>query len=180
MSEARLAGAGRTAIARPGGRLLERAPVELGAEAVRDALAAAAVEPANVDLVLLSISVPAEPRDTALARAVAAEVGIASEVPAWSPGLGDAGGLLALALGAELITAGRARVVVAGGAASASRLPYWVPGQRTGARESDAQAVDPLAAAAADPLTGRHPALEADGAAAREEQDAFALRSHRR
>ena len=66
-----------------------------------------------------------------------------------------------------------------------SRAPYWMPNLRWGARLNDATAVDVLVASITDPFDNVHMGITAENVATqcgitREEQDAFAVESHRR
>ena len=76
-------------------------------------------------------------------------------------------------------------MVVAGGAESMSRVPFWSPSTRFGAKMGDAQLIDPMVGALTCPITNTHMGITAENIAdkwsiSREEQDKTAVESHRR
>ena len=95
-------------------------------------------------------------------------------------------GLKAVALGAQAISQGDAEIVVAGGMESMSNAPYLLPGARRGYKMGDAKAVDSMVkdglwCACDDQHMGMTGELVAEKHnITREQQDAYALQSHRR
>jgi acetyl-CoA C-acetyltransferase len=94
-------------------------------------------------------------------------------------------GLQAIVSAAQHIMLGDCDVAVGGGAESMSRAAYFLPSARWGQRMGDAAALDAMTAALHDPFGHGHMGVTAENVAAkygitREEQDAFALESHRR
>ncbi len=146
---------------------------DLAADAVRTGVGDARLELGDVDRLILATTVPSVPEELSLAPAVARTLGICPQ--AFGVSFGEASGLLAIVQAAEAITTGAAHVVVAGGADTPSRVPYWVPGLRRGPALDTGIAIDPLPAARLDPQTVH--ALDCGDRAA---QDAFAQRSHER
>lgn len=121
-----------------------------------------------------------------IARQVALELGLPLQVTAYTVNMMCASGMKAVTLGAEAIMAGQADVVLAGGSESMSRAPYLLERARTGYRFGDGVLVDTvLRDGLVDNRIKKHMAITAERLAkehgiAREAQDAFALRSHRR
>ncbi|MEJ2175655.1 MAG: acetyl-CoA C-acyltransferase, partial [bacterium] len=94
-------------------------------------------------------------------------------------------GLHAIVSAAQHILLGDVDVAVGGGAESMSRAAYFLPAGRWGQRMGDAAVVDAMTAALHDPFGHGHMGVTAENIAAkygfsREQQDAFALESHRR
>jgi acetyl-CoA C-acetyltransferase len=94
-------------------------------------------------------------------------------------------GLQAIVSAAQHILLGDTDCVVGGGAESMSRAAYFLPAARWGQRMGDAVVIDAMTAALHDPFGHGHMGITAENIAAkygitREEQDAYALESHRR
>src|SRR5678816_2191580 len=118
-----IVGAARTAIGRYGGTLRQTHPAELGARAVKAALARAGVEPDAVDEVIIGHARQAGSGPNP-ARQVGRRAGLADTVPAYTINQACASGLEAVASGARSIALGEADLVLAGGIESMSRMPY--------------------------------------------------------
>jgi acetyl-CoA C-acetyltransferase len=106
-------------------------------------------------------------------------------VPAFTVNRLCGTGVQSIVSGAQSIQTGDAEVVVAGGAESMSRGPYWMPSGRFGARMGEAEMVDPVVGGLTDPFNRIHMGVTAENLAeshsiSREEQDEFSLESHRR
>ncbi len=120
------------------------------------------------------------------ARQAAIEAGIPKEVPAITINKVCLSGLNAIALADQLIRAGELEVVVAGGMESMSQAPYLLPKARDGARMGDAELVDSMMHDGLwSTFTHQHMGESSDEVnrelgIAREEQDAWAARSHAR
>ncbi len=120
-----------------------------------------------------------------MARVVGIKSGIPKEVPAFTVNRLCGTGVQAIVSGAQSIQTGDADVVVAGGAESMSRGPYWFPNGRWGARMGEAKVVDPVVGGLTDPFSEVHMGVTAENLAeshsiSREAQDEFAVESHRR
>lgn len=119
-----------------------------------------------------------------IARQVALELGLPLQTPAYTVNMMCASGMQAVALGAKAILAGEADVVLAGGAESMSNAPYLLDRARKGYRLGDGALVDCLLRdGLVDNRLNEHMAVTAERLAqqygiTRQEQDAFALRSH--
>ena len=124
-SDVVIVGAARTPIGRYGGAFRAVHPAELGAVAVRAALARAGVDGARVDEVLIGHARQAGSGPNP-ARQVGRRAGLPDSVPAYTVNKACASGMQAIAAGAQAIMLGDADVVVAGGIESMSRMPYLV------------------------------------------------------
>jgi acetyl-CoA C-acetyltransferase len=175
----------RTAIGRYGGSLKDHRPSELAAAVVREAVARAGVEPADVGHVVFGNVIHTDPHDMYLARVAAINGGLPVETPAFTLNRLCGSGLQAIVSAAQIIMLGDADVAVAGGAESMSRGQYWVPGLRWGQRMNDGKVVDATVGALTDPFDDCHMGTTAENIAAkwsisRVDQDALAVESHRR
>src|SRR5438067_13513876 len=126
-----LAGA-RTPIGRFGGAFKDLDAVDLGGHAIRAALERAGVAGAEVDYVIMGQVLQAGAGQIT-ARQAAIKAGVPREVPAITINKVCLSGLNAIALADQMIRAGEAEMVVAGGMESMSRAPYLVPKARFGA-----------------------------------------------
>jgi acetyl-CoA C-acetyltransferase len=113
------------------------------------------------------------------------KAGIPKEVAALTVNRLCGTGVQSIVSGTQAIQTGDADVVVAGGAESMSRGPYWMPGGRFGARMGDAELLDPVVGGLTDPFNRIHMGITAENLAeshdiSREEQDEFSVTSHQR
>jgi len=131
----------RTPVGSFGGTLKDIPAVKLGAMAVKEALKRAKIEPGQVDEVVMGNVL-----QTALgqnpARQALIHSGIPQEVPAMTINKVCASGLRTVALAAQMIKAGDAEIVVAGGFENMSAAPYALPNARWGYRMGEAPFVD--------------------------------------
>lgn len=117
----------RTPFARAGTALRRLGAVELGALAMDGVLARHELDPARLDEVVLGNC--AQPADAAnVARVAALRAGVPARVPAVTVHRNCASGMEAVAVAAERVGAGRARLVLAGGTESMSQAPLLFPG----------------------------------------------------
>jgi acetyl-CoA C-acetyltransferase len=180
-----ISSAARTAIGSYGKSLKDVPPTELGAIAARAALDRAGVEPGLVDHVVFGNVIHTEPADMYMARVVGMKAGMPKETPAFTVNRLCGTGVQAIVSATQAIQSGDVGVAVAGGAESMSRGPYWMPGARWGARMGEAKLVDPVMGGLTDPFNEILMGVTAENLAermgiTREEQDAFAVESHRR
>jgi acetyl-CoA C-acetyltransferase len=185
LTEVVITSAARTAVGRYGGSLKDQPPTDLGALAARTALERSRIEPDQVDQVVFGNVIHSAPEDMYMARVVAMKAGIPKEVPAFTVNRLCGTGVQAIVSAAQSIATGDAEVVVAGGAESMSRGPYWMPHARWGARMGETKMVDPVVGGLTDPFNDIHMGVTAENLAeshsiSREEQDAFSVESHRR
>ena len=175
----------RTAIGDYGGALKELPATRLGAVAIKEAVARAKVEPARVGHVVMGSVIHGEAKDMYLARVAAIEAGIPVGTPCLTVNRLCGSGLQAIVSAAQHLMLGDCDVAVAGGAESMSRAAYFLPAGRWGQRMGDATVVDAMSGALHDPFGHGHMGVTAENIAAkygftREQQDGFALESHRR
>src|SRR5579859_4763721 len=184
MASVIVAGA-RTPIGKFGGAFKDVPAVTLGGRAIEAALERSGVEGKDVDYVIMGQVLQAGAGQIT-ARQAAIEAGIPQEVPAITINKVCLSGINAIALADQLIRAGEVDVVFARGMESMSEAPYLVPKARFGARMGDAQMVDSLVHDGLwSTFTQQHMGEGSDEAnreleISRDEQDAWAARSHQR
>jgi acetyl-CoA acyltransferase len=176
VKEAVIVAAARTAVGKaPRGTLRTTRPDDMAAAVLTEVTRRAeGLDPAEIEDVVLGCAIPEAEQGYNVARVAALRAGLPESVAATTVNRLCASGLQAIAQSAERIMAGFGRCILAGGAESMSLVPM------TEAR------LAPNPALAADypdvylsmGLTAENVAREF--AIDREEQDAFALRSHRR
>lgn len=185
MEEVYIVAAQRTPIGKFGGALAPVPAVQLGAVAIKAALAKSGLPQTAVDQVLMGNVVQAGSGQNP-ARQAAIAAGIDQVVPAITINDVCASGLSSINLGASLIQSGQADVIVAGGMESMSRAPYLLQRAREGYRFGDGKLVDALQKDGLNDAWGGYPmGITAENVSnqyqvSREEQDRFALTSHRR
>ncbi|MBW5445724.1 acetyl-CoA C-acyltransferase [Cohnella sp. CFH 77786] len=177
--------AARTPFGKFGGALKELEAADLGGIAIKEAVDRAGVRGEQVDEVIMGMVVQAGSGQIP-SRQAARKAGLPWEVRTETVNKVCASGLRAVTLGDQIIRAGDAEIVVAGGMESMSRIPYAVPNLRWGTRMGDAAAVDLMLRDGLICAFGQVPmglygsrAAEEHGIS-REAQDEWALRSHRR
>jgi acetyl-CoA C-acetyltransferase len=184
MASVIVAGA-RTPFGKFGGAFKDVPAKSLGAHAIRAALSRAGVKGRDVDYVIMGQVLQAGAGQIT-ARQAAIEAGVPQEVPAITINKVCLSGLNAIALADQLIRAGEVEIVVAGGMESMSQAPYLVPQARFGARMGDARMVDSMVHDGLwSTFTEQHMGVGSDEVnreleIGREEQDAWAARSHQR
>ncbi|MCY0873766.1 MAG: thiolase family protein [Acidianus infernus] len=128
MTEVYIASAVRTPIGKFGGVFKDISPVDLGAIAIKEALKRANVDPKRVDIVIMgNILRAAFGQD--LARQAAVKAGIPYEVDGYSVDMVCSSGMMSITNAVELIKAGDADIVVAGGMESMSQAALAVRSQ---------------------------------------------------
>ncbi|HWH43950.1 MAG TPA: beta-ketothiolase BktB [Thermoleophilaceae bacterium] len=185
MTEVVIASAARTAVGSYGRSLKDVPPTDLGATAARAAIERAGIEPGAVEQVVFGNVIHSAPEDMYMARVVGMKAGVPKESPAVTVNRLCGTGVQSIVSATQAIQTGDADVVLAGGAESMSRGPYWMPGARWGARMGEAKMVDPVVGGLTDPFDSVHMGITAENLAeshsiSREDQDAFAIESHRR
>ena len=175
----------RTPFGRLGGGLAHLRATELGAIAIRAGLERAGIEPGEVEYVIMGQVLQAG-AGQAPARQAAIGAGIPKEVPADTINKVCASSIRALEIADLMIRAGGHDVVVTGGMESMSNAPYLLPKARFGYRLGNGEVVDHMVF---DGLTSSFDNLHMVAQASkvsrelgisREDQDAWAYRSHQR
>ena len=156
----------------------------MGAMVVAEAVKRAGIEPSQVNEVIVG-EVGQVAQDGFVARAISLKAGMPKECTAYSVNRQCGSSLQAIADACMEIQTGFADVVVAAGAENISQLPYYVKDARWGARMGHKTFEDGVIDILTWPLDGNHNGVTAENVAekynvTREEQDAFALRSHQR
>jgi len=175
----------RTAIGGYGGGLKDFPATRLGSIAIKEAVARAKIDPATIGHVVMGSVIHGEARDMYLARVAAVDAGLPVGTPCLTVNRLCGSGLQAIVSAAQHILLGDTDCVVGGGAESMSRAAYFLPSGRWGQRMGDAAIVDAMTGALHDPFGHGHMGVTAENIAAkygftREQQDAFAVESHRR
>jgi acetyl-CoA C-acetyltransferase len=185
MEAAVILSACRTPIGSFGGAFKTVSAIDLGAVAIREAVARAGVDAATLDDVIMGCVLQAG-AGMNVARQAAIRAGVPVTVPAVTVNRVCGSGLQAVIDAQQAIAAGAAHAIVAGGVESMSNAPYLLSSTRWGARLGNVEATDSMVA---DGLTcalaGCHMGSTAEEIATlhevtRDDQDAFAAESQRR
>ena len=185
MRDVVIASAARTPIGSFGGTLKSTTAVTLGVTAVKEAIKRAGIKPEMIDEVVLGNVLQAGLGQN-VARQVSINAGIPKEVPAMTLNKVCGSGLRTVSLAAQMIKAGDADIIVAGGMESMSSAPYVLPAARWGARMNDGKMVDVMIKDGLwDAFNGYHMGITAENVAeqwgiTREELDQFSLASQQK
>ena len=185
MTNVVISSAARTAVGSYGKSLKDVPATELGVIAARAAIERAQIEPDAIDHVVFGNVIHTRPEDMYMARVVGINAGIPKETPAYTVNRLCGTGVQAIVSAAQAIQTGESRVALAGGAESMSRGPYWMPDARWGSKMGPAPLIDPVMGGLTDPFSSVLMGVTAEKLAdqmsiTREDQDAFAVESHRR
>lgn len=175
----------RTAVGSFGGALKDVPPSTLGVTAAKAALSAASVEGGEVQATVIGNVIHTEPRDMYISRVVSMEAGAPKEAHALTVNRLCGSGLQAVVSATQMVALGDAEIALAGGAESMSRSGYLIPNARWGQKMGDTPVVDMMLQALHDPFGHGHMGVTAENVAkryqiTREDQDSFAIESHRR
>lgn len=167
-----------------GGSLKNISAIDMGAMVVREAVKRAGISPDIVDEVIIG-QVGQIGENGFIARAISLKAGMPNTTTAYSVNRQCGSGLQSIAEAVMEIRTGQADVVVAGGSENISQLPYYVKDARWGARMGHKVFEDGVIDILTWPLDGNHNGITAENVAekfhvTRQEQDAFAVESHRR
>ena len=185
MKEVYIISAVRTPMGSFGGALKPLSATQLGAAAIKAAVAKAGIKPEQVQDVLMGCVLQAN-LGQAPARQAAKFAGLPNEVNCTTVNKVCASGMKAIAQAAQSIMLGDADIVVAGGMESMSNVPYYSPLLRWGNKYGDVNLIDGLAK---DGLTDVYDGKAMGNAAelcastcgiSRADQDAFAVESYKR
>ena len=180
-----LAGACRTAIGKMGGALSNTPAADLGAIVIKEALNRAGVKPEMVDEVKMGCVIQAAQGQN-VARQATIKAGLPIETTAVTVNVVCGSGLNCVNMAAQMIEAGDADIVVAGGMESMSRAPFALPNARFGYRMGAGKMDDALIRdALTDAFGGYHMGITAENIAedwglTREQLDEFAAWSQQK
>lgn len=175
----------RTPIGRYLGGLASFTAPQLGAMVIRDALARAGVPATAVDEIIMGQVIQGG-TGQAPARQAMIHAGVPGTVPAMTINKVCGSGLKAVMLAAQAIKAGDAQCIVAGGQEAMSAAPHYVFGMRSGIKAGNQTLIDGMIHDGLwDSFGNNHMGDYAEYTAtkakvSREEQDKFALESHRK
>ena len=185
MREVVIASAARTPIGSFGGTLKNTTAVTLGKTVVEEAIKRAGIKPEQVDELVFGCVLQAGLGQN-VARQVSLAAGLPIETPAMTINKVCGSGLRSVGLAAQIIKAGDADIVVAGGTESMSLAPYAMPAARWGARMFDTKMVDVMVNDGLwDAFNQYHMGMTAENVAdqwgiTREELDEFSLKSQQK
>ena len=180
-----LAGACRTAIGKMGGALSNTPAAELGSIVIKEAIKRAGVPAEAVDHVYMGCVIQAGLGQN-VARQASIKAGLPNEVPAVTVNVVCGSGLNCVNMAAQMIQAGDADIVVAGGMENMSMAPYAMMNGRFGYRMNNGTLVDTMVNDALwDAFNQYHMMITAENVAeqwnlTREELDAFAASSQQK
>jgi len=175
----------RTPIGKFQGSLSDFSAPQLGAIAVREAVKRANIDAARVDECIMGNVVTAGLGQNP-ARQAALYGGLPPEVGAMTINKVCGSGLKAVGLAAQAIETGNGSIVVAGGMESMTNAPYLLPNARKGYRLGNGQLIDSMVHDGLwDIYNDYHMGITGENVAekygiTREEQDEFAVNSHRK
>jgi acetyl-CoA C-acetyltransferase len=175
----------RTPIGKLNGSLASLTAVELGGLAIKEAICRSGVQPDEIEHVIMG-QVLQGGAGQIPSRQAAFKAGLAKTVTSETINRVCGSGMRAITLGETLIRAGELQVVVAGGMESMSNAPYLLRKARSGYRMGDGVLEDMMIGdGLMCALEGCHMGIHGSNVAAeenvgRDEQDAWALRSHQR
>jgi acetyl-CoA C-acetyltransferase len=185
MKEVVIISAVRTPMGSFGGSLKGLSATQLGAIAIKGAVAKAGIKPEQVQDVLMGCVIQAN-LGQAPARQAAKFAGLPNEVNCTTINKVCASGMKAISQAAQSIALGDADIVVAGGMESMSNVPFYADSMRWGNKYGNVSMIDGLAK---DGLTDVYDGKAMGNAAelcakecgvSREQQDAFAIESYKR
>ena len=175
----------RTALGSFGGSLKDFPAPELGATVIKEAINRADIKPELVEEVIMGNVIQAGLGQNT-ARQATLKAGLPQEVPAMTINKVCGSGLRAVSLAAQMIKAGDADIIVAGGMENMSAAPYALPTARWGQRMNNGKMVDTMVNDALwDAFNNYHMGVTAENIAkewgiTREEQDAFSAASQQK
>ena len=175
----------RTPIGAFQGALAPATAIDLGAAAIRGALADSGLKGADIQEVIMGCVLPAN-LGQAPARQAALAGGVPTDIPATTINKMCGSGMKAIMMAADQIRAGDADIIAAGGLESMSNAPYLLPKARAGYRMGNQEVVDHMFRdGLQSPFDGQMMGYFAEATAekygfTRADQDAFAAESVRR
>ncbi len=175
----------RTPVGSFGGAIKEVPAVKLGTIVVKEAMKRAGIEPGQVENVIMGNVLQASQGQN-VARQILVHSGIPQEVPAMTVNKVCASGLRSISLAAQIIKAGDADIIVAGGTENMSAAPYALARARWGYRMGESNIIDVMIKDGLwDAFNDYHMGITAENVAekwklTRQELDEFAVGSQRK
>ncbi len=185
MRDVVIVGAARTPIGSFGGALKSVPARTLGAVSIKAAIERAGIKPEMVEEVIMGCVLQGGLGQN-VSRQMSLDAGIPIEVPTMTINKVCGSGLRAVELAAQIIKAGDADIIVAGGAENMSAAGYVIPSARWGARMNNTQMVDMMVNDGLwEAFNNYHMGITAENIAeqwglTREELDEFALASQQK
>jgi acetyl-CoA C-acetyltransferase len=175
----------RSAIGAFNGSLSSMEPSELGGIVMKEAVTRSGVNPQDINYVTVGNTIPTDSRYAYVARVASIQAGLPMESVAMSLNRLCSSGLQAIVTTSQAIMLNDCDYGVGGGVEVMSRGMYGSPAMRSGARMGDTKMIDLMVAVLTDPFGVGHMGVTAENLAekwklTRDEQDAFAVESHRR
>jgi acetyl-CoA C-acetyltransferase len=175
----------RSAVGTFAGSLADIEPAELAGTVMKAAVERSGVDPKAINYVTVGNCIPTESRYPYVARVASIQAGLPMDSVAMAVNRLCSSGLQGIVTTAQNILLGDCDYGIGGGVEVMSRGAYLSPQLRSGARMGDVKMIDAMVAALTDPFGVGHMGITAENLAAkwkisREEQDAFAVESHRR
>ena len=175
----------RSAVGTFAGALSGIEPHELAGQVMKEAVVRSTVDPEQINYVTVGNCIPTDSRYAYVARVASILAGLPMESVAMAVNRLCSSGLQAVVSTSQSIMLGDCDYGIGGGVEVMSRGGYLSPAMRSGARMGDTQMIDTMVAALNDPFGVGHMGITAENLAtkwdiSREEQDAFAVESHRR
>jgi len=177
--------AARSAIGTFGGSLSTLEPAELAGQVMKETVARSGVPSDQIGNVVVGHVIPTDARFAYVSRVAAIQAGLPMDSIAMQLNRLCSSGLQAIVTASQSILLGDFDYSLGGGVEVMSRGGYMLPALRSGARMGDTKAVDMMVSTLTDPFGVGHMGITAENLATkwnitREEQDAFAVESHRR
>ncbi len=181
-----IASACRTAIGKFGGTLANTSAADLGAVVIKEAIARAGIKPEQVDHVYMGCVIQAGQGQN-VARQASLKAGLPIETPAVTVNVVCGSGLNCVNMAAQMIKAGDADIIVAGGTENMDMAPFALPKARYGYRMGEGKIIDTMVNDALWDACGNnvHMGITAENICdqwglTREELDAFAASSQQK
>lgn len=179
----------RTPVGAFGGSLRDVAAVDLAATVIEAVVDEADLDPSAIDDVILGHCYPSG-ESPAIGRVAALQAGLPVHIPGWQLDRRCGSGLQAVCTAAMQVQSGVSDLVLAGGTESMSQVEHYALGLRFGSHNGTIELLDRLQRARVTAGSSRHPVpggmietaenVRERFGISREEQDVFALESHRR
>ncbi len=177
--------AARSAVGSFGGSLSTIEPSELAGIVMKESIARSGVDPKQINYVTVGNCIPTESRFAYVPRVASIQAGLSTDSIAMQVNRLCSSGLQAIVSTSQAIMLGDAEFGIGGGVEVMSRGVYMSTAMRSGARMGDTTLIDAMVAVLTDPFEKYHMGMTAEKLATkweltREQQDAFAMESHRR